>query len=80
MERKRLAFGSSDACMYTMAGFDATFIVLAPQPTSACEQKIAKPANWHSVRNTWQNIKKRTIRDGIGIEFLKLVDAEAAGR
>lgn len=80
MERKRLPFGSSDACMYTMAGFDATFIVSALEPTSSGEKKIAKPANWHSVRDTWQNIKKRTLRDaiGIGIEFVKLVDAGAA--
>ncbi len=74
-----LGFGSSDACMYLNAGYKASFIIsLEEKETVAGKKGIAKPANWHSMRDNWDRTNKHTLRDSIGmaIEFCKIVDEE----
>nr|MDO8112081.1 hypothetical protein [Candidatus Sigynarchaeota archaeon] len=80
--RRRLPFGSSNASMYLLAGYKAGWIVSVGKREQAATPKkkgtISKPANWHSMRDTWTAINKQTLRDSIGmaIEFCKLVDEE----
>jgi hypothetical protein len=74
-ERGGLALGSSDACMYSKAGYKASFII-------TIGEKLNKPPHWHSVTDTWQNIEKKVLKDIIGIclKFVEIVDKEAESR
>ncbi|MBN2149914.1 MAG: M28 family peptidase [Candidatus Lokiarchaeota archaeon] len=77
---RSLPLGSSDACMYLNAGYKAGWIVsMIEKETPGGKKKgIAKPANWHSMRDNWDRTNKHTLRDCIGmtIEFCKIVDEE----
>ena len=66
-----IPLGSSDACMYSKAGYKASFIIVTAGG-------LKKPANWHSVNDTWQNIDKKVLRDVIGVclKFVEIVDKE----
>ena len=70
-ERGGIPLGSSDACMYSKAGYKASFII-------TIGEKLKKPPHWHSVSDTWQNIDKKVLKDVIGIclKFVELVDKE----
>ncbi|MBD3187830.1 M28 family peptidase [Candidatus Bathyarchaeota archaeon] len=77
VEKKTIPLGSSDACMYVKAGYKASFIIGFHEVQGETE-KLSKPPNWHSIRDTWQNIEKKMLRDGIGmaINFVEMVDEE----
>jgi hypothetical protein len=70
-ERGGIPLGSSDACMYSKAGYKASFII-------TIGKKAKKPPNWHSLTDTWQEIDKKVLKDVIGIclKFVELVDNE----
>ncbi|MFO8019292.1 MAG: M28 family peptidase [Promethearchaeia archaeon] len=70
-ERGGIQLGSSDACMYSRAGYQASFIV-------TIGEKLKKPPNWHSLTDTWEEIDKKVLNDVIGIclKFVELVDKE----
>ncbi|MGV9202866.1 MAG: M28 family peptidase [Promethearchaeia archaeon] len=70
-ERGGIPLGSSDACMYSKAGYKASFII-------TIGKKNKKPPNWHSLTDTWQEIDKKVLKDIIGIcvNFVELVDEE----
>lgn len=76
ISRRKLGIGSSDACMYVNAGYKAAWIVgvLIEEGVKG----IKRPPNWHSTRDTWENIKKNMLKDAIGIalKFVELVDSE----
>ncbi len=74
-ERGGLTVGSSDACMYSKAGYKASFIITVGE-------KLNKPPHWHSVTDTWQNIDKNVLKNVIGIclKFVEIVDKEAESR
>mgnify|MGYP006278844135 CR=1 FL=1 len=74
-ERGGIPLGSSDACMYSKAGYKASFII-------TIGQKVKKPPNWHSMTDTWQQIDKKILKDVIGIclNFVELVDNEMKDR
>ncbi|MFX1449945.1 MAG: M28 family metallopeptidase [Promethearchaeota archaeon] len=75
--KRKIPLGSSDACMYIKGGYKASFII-GVQELESDNKKISKPPNWHSTRDTWQNISKKMLQDGIGIalKFIELVDKE----
>ncbi len=81
LERRKLGLGSSDACMYTHAGFKASFII-SVLDDGTTKKGFKKPPNWHSVRDTWQNLHKNMLKDaiGMGIAFVEIVDDEQKGR
>ena len=64
--------------MYLNAGYKACFVITIDKPESAIAKKTSKPPNWHSVRDSWERINDKTLRDSIGmaIEFCKIVDEE----
>ena len=70
-ERGGIPLGSSDACMYSKAGYKASFIIII-------DGKVKKPAHWHSVTDIYSNIDKKVLKNviGIGIKFVELVDKE----
>ncbi|MHA1682742.1 MAG: M28 family peptidase [Promethearchaeota archaeon] len=76
ISRRKLGIGSSDACMYVNAGYKAAWIVgiLIEEGVKG----IKRPPNWHSTRDTWENIKKNMLKDAIGIalKFVEIVDSE----
>ncbi|MHA1700075.1 MAG: M28 family peptidase [Promethearchaeota archaeon] len=82
IQRKKIPFGSSDACMYHNAGYKVGFLVTAhvSEDTTKDEKKLQKPKNWHSMRDTWQNISKTTLKHAIGItiEFIKFISEECS--
>ncbi|MCP4760936.1 MAG: Zn-dependent exopeptidase M28 [archaeon] len=67
-----LSLGSSDACMYIRAGYKSAFMIVNSGGG------LNKPANWHSVTDTWDNIEKKALRDiiGIALNFVEIVDKE----
>ncbi|MHA1150280.1 MAG: M28 family peptidase [Promethearchaeota archaeon] len=69
--RGGIPLGSSDACMYSKAGYKASFII-------TIGKKLKKPPHWHSVTDIWQNIDKKVLKDVIGIclKFAEIVDKE----
>lgn len=78
MWRRKLGIGSSDACMYVNAGYKAGWIVGVKYEEG--EKGIKRPPNWHSSRDTWQNITKKMLQDAIGIgrKFVEIVDKEVS--
>ena len=75
--KRKIPLGSSDACMYIKGGFKSSFII-GVQESESDSKKISKPPHWHSTRDTWQNISKKMLKDGIGIalKFVELLDEE----
>lgn len=69
--RGGIPLGSSDACMYSKAGYKASFII-------TIGKKLKKPPHWHSITDTWDNIDKKVLKDVIGIclKFVEIVDKE----
>lgn len=78
MGRRKIPFGSSDACMYLNAGYKAGWIVGALKIEGQTD-KLSKPPTWHSMRDTWENVKKENLKYciGIGLKFLEIVDEES---
>ena len=69
--RGGIPLGSSDACMYSKAGYKASFIIII-------DGKLKKPSHWHSLGDVPANIDKKVLKDVIGvcIKFVELVDKE----
>lgn len=64
-----LPMGSSDASRYAKKGLKSTFLV-------ARAGEMNKPANWHTITDTFENIEKKMMTDvlGIVIEFVEMID------
>ncbi len=64
-----IPLGSSDACMYSKAGYKSAFIIVV-------SSALKKPAYWHSVKDVPENINKNVLKDVIGIclNFVEIVD------
>lgn len=66
-----IPLGSSDACMYSKAGYKSAFIIVV-------SSTLKKPSYWHSIKDIPENINKNVLKDIIGIclKFVEIVDAE----
>ena len=66
-----LLLGSSNANIYRKAGYDATFII-------NLDKTRTKPANWHTIEDTFENIDYNVLKEMIGltITFVNLIDEE----
>ncbi|MFX0099810.1 MAG: M28 family peptidase [Candidatus Hodarchaeota archaeon] len=78
MSKRKIPFGSSDACMYLNAGYKAGWIAGALRIEGKSD-KLAKPPTWHSTRDNIDHIKPDALKHciGIGLKFLEIVDKEA---
>jgi len=70
-EKGGIPLGSSDACMYAKAGYNASFII-------AISEEFKKPPHWHSLTDTYDKMDRKVLKDiiGIGIKFVEIVDKE----
>lgn len=71
-----IPLGSSDACMYSKAGYKASFVIVI------AGDGLKKPKGWHSLRDNIDIIEKNVLQDLIGIclKFVELVDKEVEDR
>ncbi len=67
----RIPLGSTDACRYVHAGYKAGAIVVV-------DGALKKPRNWHSIKDTPENLDKKVLRSifEICLNFVEIVDHE----
>jgi hypothetical protein len=69
LKRVNLKIGACDACQYIHDGYKASAMF-------GIEEKKNKAVNWHSVKDTPENIEKKVLKDflDVSLKFVELID------
>ena len=69
LKRVNLKIGACDACQYIHNGYKASAMF-------GIEEKKNKAVNWHSVKDTPENIEKKVLKDflNVSLKFVELID------